>query len=157
MNFFFCPKPKNADMMHRCRAEKRAPDEELEARRVGPGVCADCRGWAVSLRLRRVDGLQPRTVTRTGSRMNGLLFVQACRRVCVGCEHTVLGRRSFVAQGQSGPPVQLSLFGVFHSSRFWPCLDPKYFPKLHYAKRRFPVTSKYRHMYGVVNVDEIKN
>jgi hypothetical protein len=39
----------------------------------------------------------------------------------------------------------------------WPCLDPKYFPKLHYVKRRFSITSKCRHMYGVVNVDEIKN
>jgi hypothetical protein len=38
-----------------------------------------------------------------------------------------------------------------------PCLDAKYFPKFYYAKRRFPVTSKYRHMYGVLNVDEIKN
>jgi hypothetical protein len=38
-----------------------------------------------------------------------------------------------------------------------PCLDAKFFPKFYYAKRRFPVTSKYRHMYGVLNVDEIKN
>jgi hypothetical protein len=37
------------------------------------------------------------------------------------------------------------------------CLDPKYFPKFHYAKRRFPIISKCRHMYGVLNVDEIKN
>jgi hypothetical protein len=40
---------------------------------------------------------------------------------------------------------------------FRPCLDAKYFPKFHYAKRRFPITSKYRHMHGVLNVDEIKN
>jgi hypothetical protein len=33
----------------------------------------------------------------------------------------------------------------------------KYFPKFHYAKRRFSITSKYRHMHGVLNVDEIKN
>jgi hypothetical protein len=38
-----------------------------------------------------------------------------------------------------------------------PCLDAKFSPKFHYAKRRFPITSKYRHMYGVLNVDEIKN
>jgi hypothetical protein len=37
------------------------------------------------------------------------------------------------------------------------CLDPKYFPKFYYAKRRFPITSKYRHMHAVLNVDEIKN
>jgi hypothetical protein len=36
-----------------------------------------------------------------------------------------------------------------------PCLDAKYFLKFYYAKRRFPVTSKCRHMYGVLNVDEI--
>jgi hypothetical protein len=38
-----------------------------------------------------------------------------------------------------------------------PCLDVKYFPKFHYAKRRFPVTLKCRHIYGVLNVDKIKN
>jgi hypothetical protein len=37
------------------------------------------------------------------------------------------------------------------------CLDSKYFSKFHYAKRRFPITSKYRHMHGVLNIDEIKN
>jgi hypothetical protein len=36
-------------------------------------------------------------------------------------------------------------------------LDPKYFPKLHYTKKRFFITSKCRHMYGVLNVDKIKN
>jgi hypothetical protein len=34
---------------------------------------------------------------------------------------------------------------------------PISFPKFHYAKRRFSVTSKNRHMYEVLNVDEIKN
>jgi hypothetical protein len=29
--------------------------------------------------------------------------------------------------------------------------------KMHYAKRRFPVTSNLRYMHGVLNVDEIKN
>jgi hypothetical protein len=33
----------------------------------------------------------------------------------------------------------------------------KFTPKFHYAKRRFSITSKYRHIYGVLNVDEIKN
>jgi hypothetical protein len=47
--------------------------------------------------------------------------------------------------------------GGKRSSKQWPCLDAKYFSKFHYAKRRFSVTSKYRHMHGVLNVDEIKN
>jgi hypothetical protein len=38
-----------------------------------------------------------------------------------------------------------------------PCLDAKFFSKFYYAKRRFPITSKCRHMHGVPNVDEIKN
>jgi hypothetical protein len=29
--------------------------------------------------------------------------------------------------------------------------------KIHYAKRKFPVTSNLRYIYGVLNVDEIKN
>jgi hypothetical protein len=37
-----------------------------------------------------------------------------------------------------------------------PCLDAKFIPKFHYVKRRFPITSKCRHMYGVLNVDKIK-
>jgi hypothetical protein len=40
---------------------------------------------------------------------------------------------------------------------FRPGLDPKYLPKFHYVKRRFPITLKCRHMHGVLNVDEIKN
>jgi hypothetical protein len=38
-----------------------------------------------------------------------------------------------------------------------PVLFPKFIPKFYYAKRRFPIISKYRHIYGVLNVDEIKN
>jgi hypothetical protein len=38
-----------------------------------------------------------------------------------------------------------------------PCLDAKFSPKFHYAKRRFPITLKCQHMHGVLNVDEIKN
>jgi hypothetical protein len=37
------------------------------------------------------------------------------------------------------------------------CLDTKFHPKFYYAKRRFPITSKYRYMHGVLNIDEIKN
>jgi hypothetical protein len=38
-----------------------------------------------------------------------------------------------------------------------PCLDAKCSPKFHYIKRRFLITSKCRHMHGILNVDEIKN
>jgi hypothetical protein len=38
-----------------------------------------------------------------------------------------------------------------------PRLDAKFFPKFYYAKRRFSITSKYRHIYEVLNVDAIKN
>jgi hypothetical protein len=38
------------------------------------------------------------------------------------------------------------------------CLDNKFHPKFHYAKKkRFLVTSKYRYMHGVLNIDKIKN
>jgi hypothetical protein len=36
-------------------------------------------------------------------------------------------------------------------------LGPKFILKFYYAKRRFSITSKCRHIYGVQNVDEIKN
>jgi hypothetical protein len=38
-----------------------------------------------------------------------------------------------------------------------PGLVPNFSPKLHYAKRKFSIISKYRQIYGVLNVDEIKN
>jgi hypothetical protein len=38
-----------------------------------------------------------------------------------------------------------------------PRLVPNFSPKFYYAKRRFFVTSKCRHMHEVLNVDEIKN
>jgi hypothetical protein len=34
---------------------------------------------------------------------------------------------------------------------------PALLPKFYYEKKRFPVTSKYRHIYEVLNVDKIKN
>jgi hypothetical protein len=37
-----------------------------------------------------------------------------------------------------------------------PCLVPNSYPKFHYTKRRFSITSKCRHMHGVLNIDEIK-
>jgi hypothetical protein len=37
-----------------------------------------------------------------------------------------------------------------------PGLVPNSYPKFHYAKKRFPITSKCRHMHGVLNIDEIK-
>jgi hypothetical protein len=36
-------------------------------------------------------------------------------------------------------------------------LVPQFVPKFHYAKRKFPVTSKYRQMHRVLNIDEMKN
>jgi hypothetical protein len=39
----------------------------------------------------------------------------------------------------------------------WPCLDAKFSPKFYYAKRKFSITSKCRHMHGVLNIDKIKN
>jgi hypothetical protein len=39
----------------------------------------------------------------------------------------------------------------------WPGLDTQIYPKFHYVKRRFPITSKCRYIYGVLNIDEIKN
>jgi hypothetical protein len=38
-----------------------------------------------------------------------------------------------------------------------PYLDSEIHPKFYYAKRRFPITSKRRQMYEVLNVDEIIN
>jgi hypothetical protein len=37
------------------------------------------------------------------------------------------------------------------------CLVSQIHHKFYYAKRRFSITSKYRHIYGVLNVNEIKN
>jgi hypothetical protein len=36
------------------------------------------------------------------------------------------------------------------------CLDFIIHPKFHYVKKRFLITLKCRHIYGVLNVDEIK-
>jgi hypothetical protein len=38
-----------------------------------------------------------------------------------------------------------------------PCILPDSYPKFYCAKRRFSITSKYRHMHEVLNIDEIKN
>jgi hypothetical protein len=38
-----------------------------------------------------------------------------------------------------------------------PCLDSRIHPKFYYVKRRFSITSKYRQMYEVLNVDKIIN
>jgi hypothetical protein len=71
--------------------------------------------------------------------------------------HSIYGHQaiSFLQLGK----LSLSCYSPTCSIWYWPwpCLDAKFSPKFHYAKRRFPVTSKCRHMYGVLNVDEIKN
>jgi hypothetical protein len=65
--------------------------------------------------------------------------------------------------GKCAALVMLSIIGgkLFAENkkhlRSSPCLVPPILPKFHYAKRRFPVTSKCRQMYGVLNIDEIKN
>jgi hypothetical protein len=37
------------------------------------------------------------------------------------------------------------------------CLDPKFHLQIPLCKKKIHITSKCRHMYGVLNVDEIKN
>jgi hypothetical protein len=54
-------------------------------------------------------------------------------------------------------PCRKSELGRTEHFSVWPCLVPKFFPKFHYAKRRFSITSKCRQMHGVLNIDEIKN
>jgi hypothetical protein len=55
------------------------------------------------------------------------------------------------------------LYGLVHALSFCsygrgcPGLVPNSITKFYYAKRKFPITSKYRQMHGVLNVDEIKN
>jgi hypothetical protein len=48
------------------------------------------------------------------------------------------------------PEARASIF----IDRYRLCLVP---PKMHYTKRRFPVTSNLLYIHGVLNVDEIKN
>jgi hypothetical protein len=71
--------------------------------------------------------------------------------------------KNMLAQGgdafirsQGGPRYALSSFWQGQSIG----LDHIFFKftlKFHYAKRRFSVTLKCRHMYDVLNIDEIKN
>jgi hypothetical protein len=52
------------------------------------------------------------------------------------------------------PPLDVSAAVRFFPS---PRLDSRIHPKFSYAKRRFPIILKCRHIYRVLNVDEIKN
>jgi hypothetical protein len=47
--------------------------------------------------------------------------------------------------------------GLWDAVSMMACLDPNFSSKLYYAKRKFFVTLKYRHMHRVLNVDKIKN
>jgi hypothetical protein len=47
---------------------------------------------------------------------------------------------------QTDPIIWARQTEMYEYLRGRPCLDPKFSPKFHYAKRRFPVTSKCRHM-----------
>jgi hypothetical protein len=51
-------------------------------------------------------------------------------------------------------PLPLSLLELGTPQR--PCF-PDFASQIHYAEFLFPVTLKCRHIYGVLNVDEIKN
>jgi len=62
--------------------------------------------------------------------------------------------RSRTLMSDDDPPLpHLHLAGV----QVRPCLVPLFFRIWHYEKRRFFITLNLRYMYGVLNVDEIKN
>jgi hypothetical protein len=65
-----------------------------------------------------------------------------------------LGRKREVPKGSDPRVVDKS---TRHTASPMPYLDPKFFPKFYYVKRKFLITSKYRQMHGVLNVDKIKN
>jgi hypothetical protein len=46
---------------------------------------------------------------------------------------------------------------VAGQSKLRPCLVHKFFSQILLCKKKIPITSKYRHMYVVLNVDKIKN
>jgi hypothetical protein len=82
--------------------------------------------------------------------MDGLR--DACKvpiQLATGCIISLALRKGHAGAGPSSP----------HNSpvSHWPRLVPKFSPKFHYAKRRFPITSKCRQIHGVLNVDEIIN
>jgi hypothetical protein len=45
----------------------------------------------------------------------------------------------------------------FQESGHTPCLVSNFNPQIILCKKKIPITSKYQHMHGVLNVDEIKN
>jgi hypothetical protein len=65
--------------------------------------------------------------------------------------------RSEFRSNQSRSSGARTLWSLLDLSRVKTQPTHKFTPKFHYAKRRFFITSKYRHIYGVLNVDEIKN
>jgi hypothetical protein len=67
-------------------------------------------------------------------------------RIAIPVVLVILG--AGVARGCGSRPAGVSQ-GLF--------LIPKFTSKFHYTKRKFIITSKYRHIFGVLNVDEIKN
>jgi hypothetical protein len=64
--------------------------------------------------------------------------------------------------GQNSGQIRAGAVEHARSGLCWTCREStqpthKFVPKFHYVKRRFSITSKCRHIYGVLNVDEIKN
>jgi hypothetical protein len=78
-------------------------------------------------------------------------------------------RRSWDWEGEEGEDKRVSeaevlskvsYLSAFMKSFFFRCwsgLDTQIYPKFYRAKRKFLITSKRRHMYAVLNIDEIKN
>jgi hypothetical protein len=63
---------------------------------------------------------------------------------------------SIQRQGEMADAVKHAIVAMI-CAKHLPCLDTQIHPKFYYVKRRFPITSKCRQMYGVLNVDEIIN
>jgi hypothetical protein len=70
--------------------------------------------------------------------------------------HTEAASNSSLSLGQK-LPLAMSYPSDAPACGDRPCLDPKFSLKFYYAKKKFFITSKCRHMHGVLNVDEIKN
>jgi hypothetical protein len=74
------------------------------------------------------------------------------------CEHESSNQSKGISEGIRAPRGTQNIRLLVSSSLFSrPCLVSQIHFKLYYAKRRFLITSKCRHMHEVLNVDEIKN
>jgi hypothetical protein len=73
-------------------------------------------------------------------------YIHAQDRWIAHCETSVTSSRVLVVTGVTDS-----------ESGNWACLDHQIHPQIPLCKRRFSITSKYRHMHEILNVDEIKN